>query len=82
MPPGTRSNAMLAARAEEKCENASVPAGPFAFSRFLCAPARVGSVLRVSDMPPVPKGQWFDELARFLGPAYLRNAFTFGAALG
>ena len=26
----------------------------------------------------VPKPGWFDELARFLGPAYLRNAFTYG----
>jgi SAM-dependent methyltransferase len=29
-------------------------------------------------MPPVPEEAWFDELARFLGPAYLRNAFTKG----
>src|SRR5450755_1831007 len=29
-------------------------------------------------MPPVPEGPWFDELADFLGPAYLRNAFTYG----
>jgi SAM-dependent methyltransferase len=29
-------------------------------------------------MPPVPEGPWFDELAAFLGPAYLRNAFTYG----
>src|SRR6476661_243548 len=29
-------------------------------------------------MPPVPGDFWFDELARFLGPAYLRNAFTYG----
>jgi hypothetical protein len=27
-------------------------------------------------MPPVPPGPWFNKLARFLGPAYLRNAFT------
>jgi SAM-dependent methyltransferase len=25
-----------------------------------------------------PEEPWFDELARFLGPAYLRNAFTYG----
>ena len=29
-------------------------------------------------MPPVPSGPWFDEIAGFLGPAYLRNAFTKG----
>lgn len=29
-------------------------------------------------MPAVPSDAWFDELARFLGPAYLRNAFTYG----
>src|SRR3954447_171629 len=29
-------------------------------------------------MPPVPKGPWFNEVAAFLGPAYLRNAFTLG----
>src|SRR5919106_225492 len=29
-------------------------------------------------MPPVPSGPWFNEIARFLGPAYLRNAFTKG----
>jgi SAM-dependent methyltransferase len=28
--------------------------------------------------PPVPDEPWFDELAAFLGPAYLRNAFTYG----
>ena len=28
-------------------------------------------------MSPIPE-EWFDELARFLGPAYLRNAFTYG----
>ena len=27
---------------------------------------------------PVPEGYWFGPLARFLGPAYLRNAFTKG----
>jgi SAM-dependent methyltransferase len=30
--------------------------------------------------PPVPDGYWFGPLARFLGPAYLRNAFTKGTA--
>jgi SAM-dependent methyltransferase len=29
-------------------------------------------------MPPVPSGPWFDGLARFVGRAYLRNAFTKG----
>jgi SAM-dependent methyltransferase len=29
-------------------------------------------------MPPPPDDGWFDELAEFLGPAYLRNAFTYG----
>jgi SAM-dependent methyltransferase len=29
-------------------------------------------------MPAVPGDAWFDDLARFLGPAYLRNAFTYG----
>jgi 2-polyprenyl-3-methyl-5-hydroxy-6-metoxy-1,4-benzoquinol methylase len=29
-------------------------------------------------MPPVPEDAWFNELAAFLGPAYLRNAFTKG----
>ncbi|MGZ4677090.1 MAG: class I SAM-dependent methyltransferase [Acidimicrobiia bacterium] len=29
-------------------------------------------------MPPVPKNAWFNEIAAFLGPAYLRNAFTMG----
>jgi hypothetical protein len=33
-------------------------------------------------MPAVPEGPWFDELADFLGPAYLRNAFTPSTALG
>ena len=31
------------------------------------------------DTPPAsPPGPWFNEVARFLGPAYLRNAFTKG----
>jgi SAM-dependent methyltransferase len=38
----------------------------------------LASVGRVSDMPRVPDEPWFDDLARFLGPAYLRNAFTKG----
>jgi SAM-dependent methyltransferase len=29
-------------------------------------------------MAPAPSGPWFNEVARFLGPAYLRNAFTMG----
>jgi 2-polyprenyl-3-methyl-5-hydroxy-6-metoxy-1,4-benzoquinol methylase len=29
-------------------------------------------------MPPAPEHAWFNELAAFLGPAYLRNAFTKG----
>ncbi len=29
-------------------------------------------------MPPVPDGPWFNEVAAFLGPAYLKNAFTMG----
>jgi hypothetical protein len=29
-------------------------------------------------MHPVPSGPWFNEIAYFLGPAYLRNAFTTG----
>jgi SAM-dependent methyltransferase len=29
-------------------------------------------------MPVPPNDAWFDALARFLGPAYLRNAFTYG----
>jgi SAM-dependent methyltransferase len=29
-------------------------------------------------MPVPPDDAWFDALARFLGPAYLRNAFTYG----
>jgi SAM-dependent methyltransferase len=32
----------------------------------------------VTDLPPVPSGAWFNEIAGFLGPAYLRNAFTKG----
>jgi SAM-dependent methyltransferase len=32
----------------------------------------------VTGVPPLPEPGWFDELARFLGPAYLRNAFTKG----
>src|SRR6478672_10003027 len=32
----------------------------------------------MSEMTPQPEDGWFDELARFLGPAYLRNAFTYG----
>jgi SAM-dependent methyltransferase len=34
----------------------------------------------VTDLPPVPDGPWFNEVAEFLGPAYLRNAFTMGTA--
>ncbi len=30
------------------------------------------------ETPPVPAGAWFNDVARFLGPAYLRNAFTMG----
>ncbi len=29
-------------------------------------------------MKPCPSGPWFNEIAAFLGPAYLRNAFTKG----
>jgi SAM-dependent methyltransferase len=29
-------------------------------------------------MPNAPKGPWFNEVAAFLGPAYLKNAFTKG----
>lgn len=29
-------------------------------------------------MRPVPSGPWFNEIAKFLGKAYLRNAFTKG----
>jgi SAM-dependent methyltransferase len=32
----------------------------------------------VTDIPSVPDEAWFAPLARFLGPAYLRNAFTKG----
>jgi SAM-dependent methyltransferase len=32
------------------------------------------------EMPPVPDGPWFNEVAAFLGPAYLRNAFTKGTS--
>ena len=28
--------------------------------------------------PAAPDGPWFNPIARFLGPAYLRNAFTYG----
>ena len=31
-------------------------------------------------MPPTPAGPWFNEIAAFLGPAYLKNAFTMGTA--
>jgi SAM-dependent methyltransferase len=31
-----------------------------------------------SGAPPVPERPWFNEIAAFLGPAYLRNAFTKG----
>lgn len=31
-------------------------------------------------MPKAPSGPWFNEIAEFLGPAYLRNAFTMGTA--
>jgi SAM-dependent methyltransferase len=34
----------------------------------------------VRDGPPVPETPWFNELAAFVGPAYLRNAFTKGTA--
>ena len=30
-------------------------------------------------MPPVPHGAWFNEVAAFLGTAYLRNASAKGA---
>jgi len=30
------------------------------------------------DVPPVPTGSWFNDVAEFLGDAYLRNAFTKG----
>ena len=29
-------------------------------------------------MPDLPEGPWFNEVAEFLGEAYLRNAFTMG----
>jgi SAM-dependent methyltransferase len=29
-------------------------------------------------MPAMPSGPWFNEVAAFIGPAYLRNAFTKG----
>jgi SAM-dependent methyltransferase len=32
----------------------------------------------VTRTPRLPDGPWFNEVARFLGPAYLRNAFTKG----
>jgi SAM-dependent methyltransferase len=32
----------------------------------------------VAGVPAVPDHAWFNELARFVGPAYLRNAFTKG----
>jgi len=32
----------------------------------------------VSETPPAPSGPWFNPVAEFLGPAYLRNAFTKG----
>jgi SAM-dependent methyltransferase len=38
-----------------------------------------GSSPRSRAGPPVPGGYWFGPLARFLGPAYLRNAFTKGS---
>ncbi len=37
---------------------------------------RADARLLVSSVPP--EGYWFGSLARFLGPAYLRNAFTKG----
>jgi SAM-dependent methyltransferase len=30
------------------------------------------------SVPPIPRPDWFNPLAEFLGPAYLRNAFTMG----
>ncbi len=38
----------------------------------------VPSLGGVTDSPPVPGDPWFDGIAAFLGPAYLRNAFTKG----
>ncbi len=32
----------------------------------------------MKPVPPPPDEPWFDDLARFLGSAYLRNAFTYG----
>ena len=32
----------------------------------------------MTDAPSPPEGYWFGPLAKFLGPAYLRNAFTKG----
>jgi SAM-dependent methyltransferase len=32
----------------------------------------------VSDAPPAPEGPWFNDIASFLGSAYLRNSFTRG----
>jgi len=32
----------------------------------------------IGEPLPVPEGYWFGAVARFLGPAYLRNAFTKG----
>src|SRR5689334_3210877 len=32
----------------------------------------------VTETPLTPTGPWFNRIARFLGPAYLRNAFTKG----
>lgn len=32
----------------------------------------------MTDTPSVPEGPWFNPLAEFVGPAYLRNAFTKG----
>jgi len=32
----------------------------------------------VTGVPPIKDAYWFDALAEFLGPAYLRNAFTKG----
>lgn len=34
----------------------------------------------MSDVPSVPTQNWFNDIAAFLGPAYLRNAFTKGTA--
>jgi SAM-dependent methyltransferase len=50
-----------------------------ASERFIVARhATVGSVARMDEMPAPHDDAWFDALARFLGPAYLRNAFTYG----